>query len=138
MVIFHVLFLLAYLAVILSALRYVVSWYWVRHSLQEYAMCSYVYASKSALEQDPLYSHLATVALASDSEPQMIRTHLAQALEERMTGTKPGQVTFDRDFVSSTIVHGVIPLAALVAVRFPSVGMVMTSWLDPMVRVFQH
>jgi len=74
------------------------------------------------------------VVAASVKKEQMNR----DPVRSRISGTKPGQLTFDRDFVSSTIVHGLIPVLALVAVRFPSVGMVLTSWLDPLVRVFQH
>jgi hypothetical protein len=59
-------------------------------------------------------------------------------VRSRINGTTPGRITFDRDFVSSTIVHGLVPILALAAARFPSMGGIITSALDPIVRVFQR
>jgi len=56
------------------------------------------------------------------------------AVRSRLSGTTPGRVTFDREFMSSTLWHGLVPLLAVAATRFPSIGNLMSTWFEPLLN----
>lgn len=47
----------------------------------------------------------------------------------RLSGTEPGKL--DRDFYFRVISYGALPLLALLASQFPSIGRFLFSWLEP-------
>jgi hypothetical protein len=53
----------------------------------------------------------------------------------RIGKTVPGQVSWDRTFVSRVFVYGALPLLGLVAAEFPAIGNALFSWLDPLLQV---
>jgi hypothetical protein len=46
-----------------------------------------------------------------------------------LSGTAPGKVTVTRDLVLRVLVHGVVPLIALLGVQFPEAVRQIFSWL---------
>ena len=46
-----------------------------------------------------------------------------------LAGTTPGKVTVTRDFVLRVLIHGVVPIVALLGVQFPETLRQIFSWL---------
>jgi len=51
------------------------------------------------------------------------------AILSRLSGTEPGKL--DRDFYYRVVSYGALPLLALLASQFPSIGRFLFSWLQP-------
>ncbi len=49
--------------------------------------------------------------------------------------TDPGKVTFDRHFFLNVLTYGVIPLLAVIATQFPSLGREFLGVINPLLRV---
>ncbi len=47
-----------------------------------------------------------------------------------LSGTTPGKLNFTRDFVLRVLIHGVIPVVALLGVQFPDILRQLLSWLS--------
>ncbi|HMV46655.1 MAG TPA: hypothetical protein PLD20_13535 [Blastocatellia bacterium] len=47
-----------------------------------------------------------------------------------LSGTTPGKLNFTRDFVLRVLIHGVIPVVALLGVQFPEILRQLFSWLS--------
>src|SRR5207237_1598625 len=60
---------------------------------------------------------LSAVALTLVVFVQMDRDKFLSTL----SNTEPGQVTWNRDFISKVAVHGVLPILALLSAQFPEV-----------------
>lgn len=71
------------------------------------------------------------VALTVWTFVQMDRNAVLSAI----SGTKPGQVTFDRTFVLNILTYGILPVAGVVVTQFPHVGSMVVRWLNPLLRV---
>jgi hypothetical protein len=59
-------------------------------------------------------------------------------LLSRLSGGRPGKLDIDQSFLSQTLLHGAVPILALVAARFPLVASFLSSWLTPVLRVFHR
>lgn len=71
------------------------------------------------------------VALILRAFVQMDRS----ATLSRIGGTTPGQVTFDRAFLSNLLTYAGIPLLGMVATQFPEVGELLGRMADQLLRV---
>jgi hypothetical protein len=69
---------------------------------------------------------LAAVALTLVIFVQMSRDKVLSLL----AGTTPGKLTVTRDFVLRVLIHGVIPIVALLGAQFPSALRQIFSWLS--------
>jgi hypothetical protein len=58
------------------------------------------------------------------------------AVLSRIAKTRPGQLQLNTAFLSKLMVYGVLPVAGVVAAIFPEVGDLLSSWLNPLLRVF--
>lgn len=76
----------------------------------------------------------AVVATALTVFTQMNRNPVMSMIE----GTAPGVVTWDRSYVMGLILHGAIPIATLVSVKFPAAGRSLRSVVDFLVRMANH
>jgi hypothetical protein len=47
-----------------------------------------------------------------------------------LTGTTPGKLNFTRDLVTRVLIHGVVPVIALLGVQFPEIVRQIFSWLS--------
>ncbi|MSR62153.1 MAG: hypothetical protein EXS08_06890 [Planctomycetes bacterium] len=56
----------------------------------------------------------------------------------RITGTDPGQLTWDRTLVTNLLLFGVLPLATLASSQVPAVRDVLFAWLDPLFNALVH
>ncbi len=52
----------------------------------------------------------------------------------RLTQTVPGQVTWDRSFVTNVLTYTALPALALVTSQVPNLGSTLFAWLDPLVK----
>lgn len=55
----------------------------------------------------------------------------------RLARTEPGQVSFDRRFVSQIVIYGILPLLSLLAAQFPEVRGVAFSWLESILKTLK-
>ncbi len=62
---------------------------------------------------------------------QMNRNTLLSLID----GTKPGVVTWDRSYVSGLVLHGILPLAMLVSVKFPAAAQSIRSVAGIVTRI---
>lgn len=53
------------------------------------------------------------------------------------TGTTPGRITLDRDFVTRAATLVGAPLFLLLAVQFPVIGRTLATWIDPVLRTIK-
>jgi hypothetical protein len=60
------------------------------------------------------------------------------AIISRLTSTEPGEITWDRSFVSGILVHGAVPIIGLIAVRFPQIARPLFAWADPLVKILSQ
>jgi hypothetical protein len=58
------------------------------------------------------------------------------AVLSRIAKTRPGHLDLNAAFLSKLFVYGVVPIGGLVATTFPEIGDVLSSWLNPLLRVF--
>ena len=49
--------------------------------------------------------------------------------------TRPGQVTFDRHFVTGLLTYGALPLLGVVLTQFPQIGRSLVGWINPLLRI---
>jgi hypothetical protein len=47
-----------------------------------------------------------------------------------LSGTKPGEVTWNRDFILRTLLHGLVPILVLLSAQFPEGLKRVFSWLS--------
>jgi hypothetical protein len=52
----------------------------------------------------------------------------------RLTQTVPGQVTWDRSFVTNVLTYTALPALTLVTSQVPNLGAALFAWLDPLVK----
>jgi hypothetical protein len=52
----------------------------------------------------------------------------------RIEGTEPGKVTWDFSFVTGLFIHGALPIAALISVKFPALGRSISDWMFAVVK----
>lgn len=52
-----------------------------------------------------------------------------------IAGNRPGEVTFDWQFVSSLFTFGVVPLLGLIGTQVPAAGQLLNGWLKPLMRL---
>jgi hypothetical protein len=50
-------------------------------------------------------------------------------------GTTPGRVNFDRNFLTSVLSYGLIPLLGVLASLFPQASRLVLGWINPLLRV---
>ena len=55
----------------------------------------------------------------------------------RLSGTAPGRVSFNFNFISELVVYVVLPILALVATLVPEVSDQLAAWLDPLRRALR-
>jgi len=53
----------------------------------------------------------------------------------KISGTPPGQVTFDRYLLANVFTYVAIPLGGIVITQFPEVGRYFVGWLNPLLRI---
>jgi hypothetical protein len=58
------------------------------------------------------------------------------AVLSRIARTRPGHLDLNAAFLSKLLIYGVIPIGGLVATTFPEIGDLLSSWLNPLLRVF--
>jgi hypothetical protein len=76
----------------------------------------------------------AVVATTLTVFTQMNRDRVVSMIE----GTAPGSVTWDRSYIMGLILHGAIPLATLISVKFPGAGRALRDAADFVVKVTGH
>ena len=52
----------------------------------------------------------------------------------RISGTPPGEVTWDSSFILNTLLVCIVPMLALISSEFPEVRDALFSWLGPLMR----
>lgn len=55
----------------------------------------------------------------------------------RLGKSEPGQVTFDRRFLSQLVLYGVLPILSIIAAQFPEVRGVAFSWLESLLKTLK-
>jgi hypothetical protein len=58
------------------------------------------------------------------------------AVLSRISRTRPGHLDLNAAFLSKLFIYGVVPIGGLVATTFPEIGDLLSSWLNPLLRVF--
>jgi hypothetical protein len=76
----------------------------------------------------------AVVATTLTVFTQMNRNRVMSMIE----GTTPGSVTWDRSYVLGLVLHGAIPLATLISVKFPAAGRGLHTLTDLLARMTNH
>lgn len=76
----------------------------------------------------------AVVATTLSVFTQMNRNRVISLIE----GTTPGSVTWDRSYIVGLILHGAIPLATLISVKFPAAGRTLRDGADFLVKMTGH
>ena len=55
----------------------------------------------------------------------------------RLVAASPDQPTVDKSYMPHLIVVGLVPVLVFFASNFPSLGQMLVSWLDPVLKAFK-
>lgn len=95
------------------------------------ALSSYAFEPKQFVSLAVWFAILAGVLVTLWTFIQMDRNSVLSAI----SGTKPGQVTFNRSFVLNILTYGILPLLGVIVTQFPDLGSIAVRWLNPLLRV---
>ncbi len=98
------------------------------------AASMYPFASNRQTIAVVLLTVLAAVAATVTTTVQMNRDWVLS----RIARTTPSHVTWDRSFVSDIVLRGAVPILGVLAVQFPGVGRLLSSVLEPALKIAGH
>jgi len=125
--------MVAYLRHVFGQLRYALMGAMLPALLLLVALDSYVFAPKHYLW---IFFWTAVIVASALSLVVFIQMDRDFVLS-RISGTKPGRVTFDGALLSNIFVYAILPLIALIASQIPEWGQLVGRWIEPLQRILE-